>query len=155
MLKVGSMAPDFSLPDQTGSIVSLADYLGKWVLLYFYPKDNTPGCTTEACGIRDAWQDFKAAGITVVGVSGDSVKRHQKFIAEFHLPFTLLSDKDRAVIGKYGALGEKTMYGKKYMGILRVSYLLDPSGKIRAAYPKVDPATHAEQILKDFASLKK
>lgn len=155
MLEVGQTAPEFSLPDQTGAIKKLSDFKGNWVLLYFYPKDNTPGCTTEACGIRDAWQEFKKAGLVVLGMSGDSVKKHQKFIADFDLPFTLLADTDRAVIKQYGALGEKSMFGKKYLGILRVSYLIDPTGKIRKTYPKVNPATHADEILKDAAELMK
>lgn len=150
MLDVGMTAPDFSLPDQDKKIVSLSDYKGKWLLLYFYPKDNTPGCTAEACGIRDVWQDFLDAGIMVAGVSADSPKKHQTFIADHTLPFTLLSDKDRTVIQKYAAIGEKTMFGKIYLGILRISYLIDPKGKIRKVYEKVNPESHAQQILNDF-----
>lgn len=155
MLDVGQTAPDFALPDQTGEIKKWSDFKGSWVLLYFYPKDNTPGCTAEACGIRDAWQEFKKAGLVVLGMSGDSVKKHQKFIADFNLPFTLLADTNREVIKQFGALGEKSMFGKKYMGILRISYLIDPSGKIRKTYPKVNPATHADEILRDAAELMK
>lgn len=153
MLDVGMTAPDFTLKNQTDETVSLSQYKGKWVLLYFYPKDNTPGCTTEACGIRDSWKDFQEAGITVLGISGDSAKKHQKFIDEFKLPFSLLSDKDRTVIKQYSALGEKSMFGKIYLGILRISYLIDPEGKIRKVYPKVDPETHAQEILEDFKEL--
>lgn len=153
MLKEGTKAPEFTLPDQSGKNVSLSELTGSWVLLYFYPKDNTPGCTAEACGIRDSWHDFEKSGITVLGVSGDSVKKHQKFIDEYNLPFSLLSDKDRSVIHQYAALGQKSMFGKIYMGILRISYLIDPQGVIRKVYPKVNPEKHAQEILKDFESL--
>jgi peroxiredoxin Q/BCP len=153
MIEIGLTAPEFSLPDQSGTQVSLSDYKDHWVLLYFYPKDNTPGCTVEACGIRDSWRDFQKADIVVLGVSADSIKKHQQFIADHQLPFTLLSDKDREVIKKYDALGEKSMFGKKYLGIMRVSYLIDPQGKIIKIYPKVNPVTHAKEILEDASTL--
>ena len=153
MIEVGLTAPDFSLADQTGTNVSLSQFKNQWVLLYFYPKDNTPGCTVEACGIRDSWSEFQKAGIVVLGVSADSVKKHQKFIADHQLPFTLLSDVDKEVIKKYEALAEKSMFGKKYMGIMRISYLIDPNGKVRKVYPKVNPVTHAKEILKDASEL--
>jgi peroxiredoxin Q/BCP len=149
MLKEGTKAPAFSLPDQTGTTRTLTDYAGKWVLLYFYPKDLTPGCTVEACSIRDIYADFEAANITVLGVSKDTAARHGKFIAAFNLPFTLLSDTTGEMITSYEAMGEKSMFGKKYVGILRVSYLIDPEGIIRKVYPKVKPAEHAQEVLED------
>ncbi len=149
MLKEGTKAPAFALPDQTGTTRTLTDYAGKWVLLYFYPKDLTPGCTVEACSIRDIYADFEAANITVLGVSKDTAARHGKFIAAFNLPFTLLSDTTGEMITSYEAMGEKSMFGKKYVGILRVSYLIDPEGIIRKVYPKVKPAEHAQEVLED------
>ena len=138
------MAPAFSLPDQNGKTHSLAHHAGKWVLLYFYPKDDTPGCTKEACGLRDAFDEYKKRGITVFGVSRDTVESHKKFEEKYGLPFTLLSDTDGSVIAAYGAAGAFTK---------RISYLIDPTGVIRKTYPKVDPAIHAPEILKDFDSL--
>ena len=155
MLEVGTTAPQITLADQQGTTRTLNEFLGNWVLIYFYPKDNTPGCTREACGIRDTWDRFEQSGVTVLGISADSVESHQKFIKDHQLPFTLLSDPEKKVIKAYEALGEKMMFGKKYTGILRVSYLIDPEGKIRRAYSKVQPNKHAEQILKDMTELKK
>lgn len=149
MLKEGTKAPAFTLPDQTGTTRTLTDYAGKWVLLYFYPKDLTPGCTVEACSIRDIYADFEAENITVLGVSKDTAARHGKFIAAFNLPFTLLSDTTGEMITAYEAMGQKSMFGKKYLGILRVSYLIDPQGIIRKVYPKVKPAEHAQEVLED------
>lgn len=153
MLQEGTKAPAFNVPDQTGTDRSLTDYKGKWILLYFYPKDMTPGCTTEACTIRDVYGDFKKAGIEVLGVSKDSVARHQKFIEKESLPFTLLADESTEMIQAYEAWAEKSMFGKKYMGILRISYLIDPEGVIRKVYPKVKPAAHADEVLKDQKEL--
>lgn len=153
MLPTGTVAPPFSLSNQDGETVSLSDFKVHWVLLYFYPKDNTPGCTAEACGIRDAWDEFRSAGVVVLGVSSDSVKKHQVFAQEFQLPFMLLSDPERVVIKQYQALGEKKMFGKTYLGTLRVSYLLDSQGVVRKIYPSVDPATHAQEILSDLKGL--
>jgi peroxiredoxin Q/BCP len=154
MIKVGQKAKDFKLPDQNGKIHKLSDYAGSWVLLYFYPKDDTPGCTKEACSIRDDFHNFKKLKLKVLGVSGDSVKSHKKFEEKYDLPFTILSDEKREVLAKYEALGEKSMYGKKYIGILRTSYLINPEGKIAKIYQKVNPEIHAEEVLKDLKSLK-
>ncbi|MEO6077353.1 MAG: thioredoxin-dependent thiol peroxidase [Candidatus Andersenbacteria bacterium] len=153
MLKEGTKAPDFTAQDQFVETHSLANTRGKWLLLYFYPKDDTPGCTKEACAIRDAWTDFHDAGITVFGVSKDSVESHKKFAEKYSLPFPLLADPDQKIIASYEASGEKSMYGKLFHGILRVSYLINPDGVIAKVYPKVKPAEHAKQILEDFANL--
>jgi peroxiredoxin Q/BCP len=150
MPTVGQKAPDFSLPDQDGVTHSLAEYKGKWVLLYFYPKDNTPGCTIEACTIRDQFKDFKKIDAVVLGVSTDSVKSHKKFAYGFNLPFTLLADENKEVVGQYGVFGEKKMMGKTYMGVRRSSFLIDPSGKIAKVYEKVKPETHAAEVLADL-----
>jgi peroxiredoxin Q/BCP len=146
-------APAFTLPDQDGKKHKLSDYLGQWVLLYFYPKDNTPGCTKEACTIRDVWSEFKKAGIVVLGVSKDSVASHKKFADKFELPFTLLADVDHKVIEKYEAWKPKTMFGKEFLGIVRMSYLINPQGKIVKVYPKVKPAAHADEVLRDVKEL--
>ncbi|MBI2550931.1 thioredoxin-dependent thiol peroxidase [Candidatus Uhrbacteria bacterium] len=148
-LPIGSKAPAFFLPDHNGTIHSLADYQGKWVLLYFYPKDDTPGCTTEACAIRDEWKSFKKAGIVVLGVSKDSVKSHKKFVEKFDLPFTILADEEKEVIRKYKAWGEKKFMGRIYEGIMRWSYLIDPDGRIAKVYENVKPAEHAGEVLAD------
>lgn len=145
MLAEGDKAPAFSLPDQNGKTHALKDYAGKWVLLYFYPKDDTTGCTKEACGIRDAWHDYEKAGIVVLGVSKDSVESHKKFEEKYSLPFTLLADTNKKLIEAYGAArGPFTA---------RISYLIGSDGTIRKTYPKVDPAIHAPQILRDFEAL--
>ena len=153
MLNIGTLAPDFTLLDQDGVSQSLKTYRGKYVLLYFYPKDDTPGCTKEACTIADVYNDFSKLNVVVLGVSKDSPKSHKKFAEKYSLPFTLLSDTDAAVIETYGAWQEKTMFGKTALGISRISYLIDPEGKIVKVYPKVDPASHALEILKDIKSL--
>jgi len=143
MLKIGITAPQFEAPDQEGKMHKLADYVGNWILLYFYPRDNTPGCTTEACSLRDNFAQFKDAGIIILGVSSDSVASHNKFAQKFQLPFTLLADSEKNIINAYEAGGL----------LKRVSYLINPVGEIASAYEKVDPATHAAQILKDFEEL--
>ena len=153
MLKQGKKAPMFSLPDQDGEIHKLSDYLGQWILLYFYPKDNTPGCTKEACTIRDHWPVFKKLGIQVFGVSTDPVKRHAKFAEKYYLPFTLLADEDKKVVDQYEVWGEKKFMGRAYMGTSRVSYLIDPQGNIAKVYEKVKPAEHAEEVLNDLQKL--
>ena len=138
-------ATDFSLPDQNGNLHSLSDYLGKWVVVYFYPKDDTPGCTKEACAIRDDYSDFKKLGVKVLGISKDSPESHKKFEKKYDLPFILLSDIDKKIIKKYGAT-------KKFFNNIvtkRVSYLIGKDGKILKVYPKVDPTTHALEILED------
>jgi len=154
MLKEKTKAPAFILPDQDGKKHKLSDYLGKWVLLYFYPKDNTPGCTREACAIRDAWGLYKKEGAVVLGVSKDSLESHVRFREKHDLPFTLLSDQDHKMMEKYNAWGEKKFMGKTYQGIHRISYLIDPKGKIAKTYPKVKPPIHAEEVLSDIKELK-
>ncbi|HSX24530.1 MAG TPA: peroxiredoxin [Candidatus Andersenbacteria bacterium] len=153
MLLEHTKAPDFSAVDQFGKNHTLSDYKGKWLLLYFYPKDDTPGCTKEACAIRDAWTDFTDGGIHVLGVSKDSVKSHKKFAEKYSLPFPLLADEEKKLLNDYEALGEKTMYGKLHLGTLRVTYLIDPDGNIAKAYPNVKPDTHAQEILEDLKKM--
>lgn len=147
LLKVGSKAPDFKAADQNGKIVSLGDYKGKMIVLYFYPKDDTPGCTKEACSFRDHFGKFKKLGAEVLGVSVDSEKSHESFAKKYGLPFVLLADTEKRIVGAYGVWGEKFMYGRKYMGTNRVTYLIDTAGRIAVVFPKVKPAEHAEEIL--------
>lgn len=147
MLAVGSPAPDFSLTDDSGETVTLSKLKGTQVVVYFYPRDDTPGCTTQACGVRDAWDAFTAAGALVLGVSPDGEASHAKFKAKFELPFTLLSDADHAVAEQYGAWGEKSMYGKKYMGVIRSTVVIAADGTVKAIFPKVQPAAHAKLVL--------
>ena len=135
------------MPDPSGKKVKLSDFAGKKVVLYFYPKDDTPGCTTEACGFRDAHDRIAARNAVVLGISPDPAKRHDAFIAKFGLPFTLLSDEDHKVAEAYGAWGEKSLYGKKTMGILRSTFLIDERGRIVKVFRKVKPAGHAEEVL--------
>lgn len=149
----GQAAPLFSLPDQSNQMHDLTDYRGQWVLLYFYPKDNTPGCTREACDLRDQYAAFKQAGLAILGVSVDSVKSHASFANKYSLPFPLLSDSDKTVIKAYGVWGEKKFMGKRFMGIKRSSFLIDPLGKVAKVYASVDPKTHAEMILQDYHKL--
>jgi len=151
--KQNSPAPDFTLPDQDGTMRSLSDYRRRWVLLYFYPKDDTPGCTKEACSIRDNFPDFKKLKIAVLGISTDSVGSHKKFEEKYKLPFTLLSDADKKVVNLYGVWGKKTFMGKEYEGTLRTSFLIDPKGNIAKVYEDVKPETHAEEILKDIVAV--
>lgn len=155
MLKEGTKAPIFTALDQNNEQHTLFQYKGSWLMLYFYPKDNTPGCTKEACSIRDVWQEFKEKGITVLGVSADSVKSHKRFADLFTLPFPLLSDPEKKIIRDYEALGVKKMFGREYEGIFRITYLINPEGKIAKAYPKVKPNIHADEILQDIAQLQK
>ncbi len=152
-LKVGDTAPAFALQDQSGALHKLSDEKGKWVLVYFYPKDDTPGCTVEACGVRDSWAKFKGKNVQVFGVSADSVQSHGKFAQKFKLPFPLLADPDKKMLAAYGVWGEKKFMGKTYLGINRTSFLIDPNGKVAKIYPKVKPAEHAEEVLKDLAEL--
>ncbi|MBU6388387.1 thioredoxin-dependent thiol peroxidase [Patescibacteria group bacterium] len=149
MPRVHTRAPHFALPDQDGQERSLADYAGKWVLLYFYPKDDTPGCTIEACTIRDQFKDFENVGAVVLGVSTDSVQSHKKFADTYKLPFTLLADEYKEVVGRYGVFGEKKFMGKTYMGTSRTSFLIDPSGNIAKVYEKVKPELHAAEVMAD------
>ncbi|OGN07655.1 MAG: hypothetical protein A3B86_02345 [Candidatus Yanofskybacteria bacterium RIFCSPHIGHO2_02_FULL_38_22b] len=155
MLKLNTKAPNFSLPDQAGEIHSLTDYKGKWVLVYFYPKDDTPGCTKEACMIRDNLPDFKKLNCIVLGISVDSVKSHGKFAEKYKLPFTLLADDKKEVVKKYGAWQKKKFMGKEYMGTKRISYLINPDGKIVKVYPDVKPAEHANEVIADLDLLSK
>ncbi len=152
-LTIGDKAPEFNLPDQKGSLHSLKDQKGKWTLLYFYPKDDTPGCTIEACTIRDNYPAFKKLGITVFGMSADPVKKHEKFSEKYDLPFTLLSDEEKETLEAYGVWGKKKFMGREYMGISRESFLIDPKGKIVKIYEKVKPAQHAEETLEDLKTL--
>lgn len=153
-LKIGQSAPNFTLPDQNGKDHKLSDYKGSWVLVYFYPKDDTPGCTKEACSIRDNFPKFKKSKAIVLGVSVDSVKSHAKFAEKYDLPFILLSDEDKKVVKKYGVWAKKKFMGKEYMGTVRTSFLIDPAGKIAKIYEKVNPETHAEEVLKDLQKIK-
>lgn len=153
MPKVGERAPDFALKDQAGQEHTLGEYAGTWVLLYFYPKDDTPGCTIEACGIRDQFADFKKIGAVVLGVSTDSVESHKKFAETYDLPFTLLADVNKEMVGAYGVFGEKKMMGKTYMGVRRTSFLLDPEGKVAKVYEKVKPERHAAEVIADLKAL--
>jgi len=152
---LGKPAPYFTLPDQDGKNHSLAQYRGQWVLLYFYPKDDTTGCTKEACAIRDTLPDFKGLSCVVLGVSADTVESHKKFAEKYGLPFTLLADPERKMIENYHVWALKKMMGREFMGILRTSYLIDPEGKVAKVYEKVDPESHAAQVLADLAELKK
>jgi peroxiredoxin Q/BCP len=147
LLAVGDKAPAFKTLDQDGEAVALSDFKGKKVVLYFYPKDDTPGCTKEACSFRDGWSKFRKRGVAVLGVSVDDARSHRKFIDKFSLPFPLLADTDKAIVKAYGVWGEKSMYGRKYMGTHRVTYLIDEKGKIAAVWPKVKPDGHADEIL--------
>lgn len=167
MVKLNSKAPVFTLPDQEGKKHSLKDYLGKWVVLYFYPKDDTPGCTVEACSFRDNYSRFKRVGIVVLGVSVDPVRKHAKFAEKYSLPFTLLSDEEKTVVAKYGVWGKKParnaariaaggkFMGREYMGTMRTTFLIDPTGKVAKIYENVKPDAHAEEILSDVRTFSK
>ena len=147
MLDVGDKAPVFTLEDQSGKTVKLSDFKGKTVVLYFYPKDDTPGCTREACAFRDEQSALKKAGAVVLGVSPDSGASHAKFAGKYKLSFPLLADTDHAVSEKYGAWGEKSLYGRKFMGITRSTFLIDASGKVARVWPKVKVDGHVDQVL--------
>jgi peroxiredoxin Q/BCP len=146
-LKVGDPAPKFSAATSGGGRLSLADFQGQNVILYFYPKDDTPGCTKEACAFRDEFAAFKQKGTVVLGVSVDSVKSHDKFVAKHKLPFTLLADEDKAIATAYGVWGEKVFMGRKYLGTHRVTFLIGGDGRIRNVWPEVKPADHAKEVL--------
>ncbi|GAB4041546.1 thioredoxin-dependent thiol peroxidase [Spirosoma gilvum] len=147
-LKIGDPAPDFTSTDQNGQPIKLSDYRGKKVVLYFYPKDDTPGCTAEACSLRDNEDRLRAAGYEVLGVSVDDHKSHQKFIKKYNLPFPLVSDTDKQIVESYGVWKEKSMYGRTHMGIVRTTFLIDEAGIITDIITKVDTQNHADQILK-------
>ena len=147
MLKEGEKAPSFSLPDETGTKVSLADFAGKKVVVYFYPKDDTPGCTKEACSLRDNYDAILEKGAVVIGVSKDDGESHKKFKTKYDLPFYLVSDPDAEMIKAYGAWGKKSMYGKEYEGIMRYTYVIDEAGTVIKAFEKVNTESHGEEIL--------
>jgi peroxiredoxin Q/BCP len=147
MPKVGAKAPDFSLPDQDGRTVKLSDLRGQPVVLYFYPKDDTPGCTKEACSFRDSFKSFEQAGAVILGVSPDSPAAHSKFRAKYELPFTLLADEDHGVSERYGVWGKKKFRGREYMGMLRTTFLIDADGKLLRIFEKVRPEEHGQEVL--------
>ncbi|MEK9176772.1 MAG: thioredoxin-dependent thiol peroxidase [Patescibacteria group bacterium] len=153
-IAVGDTAPDFMLSDQNAEVHTLSAYRGRWLLLYFYPKDDTPGCTKEACMLRDAFPRFDGVHAHVLGVSADTAQSHAKFVGKYSLPFPLLADTERSVIEAYGGWGEKTMMGRTYMGIRRTSFLIDPAGVVRKVYEKVRPEVHAEEVLADLAHVR-
>ena len=146
-LKAGDVAPDFSVASNGGGKVSLADFKGKPVILYFYPKDDTPGCTKEACAFRDGFAEFEKRGAVVLGVSTDPVKSHDKFVEKFKLPFTLLADVDKRIVTAYGVWGEKSFLGRKYLGTHRVTFLIGSDGRIIKIWPQVKPDEHAAEVL--------
>jgi peroxiredoxin Q/BCP len=153
MLSEGDRAPSFTLPDQNGDKLKFSDLKGQTVVLYFYPRADTPGCTTQACGVRDRSADYEAAGARVIGISPDEVGAIDKFAGKYDLGFTLLADADHAVAEKYGAWVEKSMYGRKYMGVARATFIIDPKGKIARVFPKVQPKKHDDIVLKALAEL--
>ena len=150
MIKEGTTAPAFKTTDADGETVNLKELRGQKVVLYFYPKDDTPGCTKEACSFRDAWAKFKKRGITVLGVSPDSEASHKKFETKYKLPFTLLADKDHVIADAYGVWGEKKFMGRTYMGVLRTTFLIDEKGKVKKVFEKVKPEDHANEVLEAF-----
>ena len=152
--EAGQPAPAIELPDGDGRVHRLADYRGSWVLVYFYPKDNTSGCTKEACAIRDVYPRFGKLDAVVLGVSVDPVKSHRSFADRHELPFTLLSDEKKEVVKRWGAWGKKKFMGREYMGTSRISFLVDPGGTIAKIYEKVKPASHAEEVLADLEALR-
>lgn len=150
MLEIGMKAPNFTLKDKIGNDISLSDFLGKKVVLYFYPKDNTPGCTRQACAFAGAYKQFEAKGVEVIGISKDSVASHVKFAEKYDLPFVLLSDPDRIAIEAYGVWQEKKMCGKVSMGVVRTTFIIDENGNIEKVMPKVKPDTNAAEILAEL-----
>lgn len=146
-------APNFELPDQDGNVHSLADYAGSWLVIYFYPKDDTPGCTREACDFRDSYSVLLEKGVKILGISKDSVRSHKKFAEKYTLPFPLLSDPDHSTLDAFGAWGEKKFMGKIFNGILRKSFILDPHGEIVKTYENVKPAEHIQEVLQDIQKL--
>lgn len=152
-LKINDKAPEFNMPDQEGKLHRLTDYKGKYVLLYFYPKDDTPGCTKEACTIRDSFEGFGKMKTIVLGVSADSVASHKKFAEKYKLPFPLLSDESKEIMKAYGAYGKKKFMGREYNGVFRISFLINPKGLIEKIYEKVKPPEHADEVLTDLNAL--
>ena len=153
MLEAGAAAPDFTLPDQNGNEVSLSGLKGETVVIYFFPRADTPGCTTQACGVRDRDDEYKSAGARVIGISPDTVEAEKRFADKFDLDFTLLADAGHVVAEKYGTWVEKSMYGKKYMGVQRATFIVGPGGKIAKVFPKVSPKTHDDLVLKALTEL--
>jgi peroxiredoxin Q/BCP len=151
MLQVGDSMPSFELPDQQGKLVKSSDFSGKPLVVYFYPKDDTPGCTKEACSFRDTFKEYHDRGIIVIGISADTPQAHGKFASKYNLPFILLSDTEKSVIKAFGAWGEKKMYGKSYEGIIRSTFVIDGQGKIKKVFPKVKPEDHAKEVLEALA----
>lgn len=152
-LNPGDTAPDFTLPDGNGNSVALADLRGKWVVLYFYPKDDTPGCTKEACAFRDAYAEYEGQDVVVLGINTNDAKAHTKFTTKYSLPFPLLTDADAQVATAYESYGLKKFMGREYMGVSRHTFLINPEGKIAKVYLKVKPEEHAAQVLADLAAL--
>ena len=152
-LKQGDRAPEFILSDQNGKKLKLSDFKGQWVLVYFYPRDNTPGCTKEACAFRDSFKEYEKIEAKVIGISTDSVESHGKFVKKYQLPFPLLADEDKKVVAQYGVWGMKKFIGKEHMGTIRTSFLIDPKGNITKIYEKVKPADHAKEVLKDLKEI--
>ena len=150
MLEIGMKAPNFTLKDKNGNDVSLSDFIGKKIVLYFYPKDNTPGCTRQACAFAGAYKQFEAKGVEVIGISKDSIASHVKFAEKYDLPFVLLSDPDRIAIEAYGVWQEKKMYGKVTFGVVRTTFIIDENGNIEKVMPKVKPDTNAADILAEL-----
>jgi len=150
-LKEGDIAPNFTATTDTGETVSLSDFRGKYVILYFYPRDNTPGCTKEACAFRDEFAEVKKRGAVVLGVSTDSAKSHERFVKKYRLPFTLLADEDKAIVNAYGVWGPKTFMGMKFTGTHRVTFLIGPDGRIKKIWPKVKPAEHVAEVIEAIA----
>jgi peroxiredoxin Q/BCP len=146
-LAAGQPAPDFALPDENGVVHRLSDFRGRYVVLYFYPKDDTPGCTTEACEFRDAYADYERAGVVILGVSPDSPRSHTRFKQKHQLPFPLLADEGHAVCQQYGVWGRKKFMGREYEGVLRTTFLIDPQGQILKVFENVKPAGHAKEVL--------
>jgi peroxiredoxin Q/BCP len=153
LLSEGDAAPDFTLRDQKGDEVTLSDLRGQAVVVYFYPRADTPGCTTQACGVRDRGGEYAAAGARVIGISPDEVPAIERFAGKYDLDFTLLADPDHAVAEAYGAWGERSMYGKKYMGVIRSTFIVDPEGKITKVFPKVSPKKHDDLVLRALSEL--
>ena len=150
-LKEGDLAPAIKAVDQSGELITLEEYRGKKIVLYFYPKDNTPGCTAESCDLRDNYSQFIEKGFEVIGVSADSEKSHQKFISKYNLPFRLISDEDKKVLQDYNAWGEKKLYGKSYMGVLRKTYIIDEKGYVEKIIEKVKTKEHSRQIFSELS----
>ena len=153
MIKEGNKAPEFNLPASNGKTITLKDLKGKNIVIYFYPKDDTPGCTVEACGFRDSYKEIEKLGAVILGVSPDNVTSHEKFIKKFNLPFNLLADTDKKMCQNYGVWVEKSMYGKKYMGVARTTFIINKEGKISKIFEKVKPEGHNKEIIEAIKTL--